>query len=125
MKNLTTILLFLLFPLNIMAAPAISNVSGTVSNGQTITISGSGFDEAGPTVVIFDDFEKGTNGSTISTAANSAQVSQWDSIAYYGVAPKYSNAYAVSGSLAFRGDQTADYRCRIYPQFIYMPMISA
>lgn len=48
-------------PSGILAAPAITGVGGTVSNGQTITISGTGFGSSGPTIAIFDDFEKGTN----------------------------------------------------------------
>ncbi len=52
---------------NTSAAPAISSVSGTVSNGNTITISGSGFGtkaQAGP--MLWDDFDSGTNGSIVA-----------------------------------------------------------
>ncbi len=48
-----------------IAAPSVSSVSGTVSNGQSITITGSSFG-SGPNVILFDDFSQGTSGSTIS-----------------------------------------------------------
>lgn len=93
---------------NSLAAPAISGVSGTVSNGNTVTISGSGFG-TGPNIVLFDDFEKGTNGSNIKTGAGSAQVGKWDFIEGTRV-PKYSNANKVSGTLAFRADMSSYWR---------------
>ena len=46
-----------------LGAPAISGVSGTLSSGQTVTISGSGFGtkpQAAP--LLWDDFEQGTAG---------------------------------------------------------------
>lgn len=81
------------------AAPAVSNVSGTISDGESITVSGSGFGIVGPDIEIFDDFEKGTNGNAISTVSGSAQVNQWAE-AETEDAPKYSNAYAHSGLLS-------------------------
>lgn len=59
-----------------LAAPSISGIYGTISNGSQITISGSGFGNDGPNIIIFDDFEKGTNGNIISILPNSAQVNQ-------------------------------------------------
>lgn len=61
-----------------LAAPAISGVSGTVSGGQSVTISGSGFGtkpQAAP--LVWDDFEQGTVGKLV--AGNSAAVGSWDS----------------------------------------------
>ena len=78
----------------IWAAPSISGVQGSVSNGQSITISGSGFGTTGPTIQIFDDFEKGTNGNVVSTAAGSAQINQW-AVSAEGT---YSTDYAQSGT---------------------------
>lgn len=99
----------------IFAAPSITGVYGTVANGQTIQISGAGFG-SGPTVVLFDDFEKGSNGSLIRTGVGSAQIGKWDAIADEN-ATRYSNANKVSGSLAFRSDQSAGYGLSIETAF--------
>jgi hypothetical protein len=48
--------------------PTISSVGGAVGDGQQITISGSIFG-TGPNVVLFDDFNSGTDGNTISSTA--------------------------------------------------------
>lgn len=40
------------------AAPSVSGITCTLANGQAVTISGSGFGSTGPTVVLFDSFEK-------------------------------------------------------------------
>ncbi len=79
-----------------VAAPSISSVSGTVANGQVITVSGSSFG-SGPNVLLFNDFEGGANGSTIATGSGSAKVGQWASSQ---LAPTYSNSQKVSGNLA-------------------------
>ena len=81
-------------PSGVLAAPAITGVGGTVSNGQTITISGTGFGSSGPTIAIFDDFEKGTSGIPVSTSAGSAQINQWSRV--QGDV-RYSNSYGHSG----------------------------
>lgn len=86
------------------AAPAISTVSGSVSNGSTVTISGSGFGNMGPNIILFDDFEKGANGNTLSHAVINAQIGTWRDVSakispYF---PTYSNLQAHSGSLALR-----------------------
>lgn len=48
-----------------MAAPSITGVSGAITKGQTITLSGASFG-IGPTIYKWDDFENGTNGAVIS-----------------------------------------------------------
>jgi hypothetical protein len=88
------------------AAPAINNIGGKFTDGNSITISGSGFGVNGPTTVIFDNFDKGANGSVIKTGPGSATVGKWDDIGGGddNNPPVYSNSYRVSGSLALRGD---------------------
>ena len=81
------------------AAAAITGVIGTIQDGQTVTISGSGFGTTGPNVVLFDTFEKGTSGANISTLTNSADVANWTaSTRLGGTVPLYTNAYALSGT---------------------------
>ncbi len=82
-------------------APTVSGVSGTVSNGQSITIAGSSFG-SGPNVAVFDDFEKGTNGQTLGLTA---EVGSWDSDPG-NPPPVYSNSYKISGNLAAYADQS-------------------
>lgn len=107
MKRLLCSLLLLAVAGSAFAAPSVTGVSGTVSNGESITITGTDFGTTGPTVVLFDDFEKGTNGNIISTSADSAQVGEWDSVEASPDHPKYSNAFAHSGSLAMLSDQAS------------------
>jgi hypothetical protein len=84
------------------SAPAISGIQGTVSDGGSVTVTGSGFGATGPTVVLFDDFEKGTNGNPISTTTNGASYGGWNSIA--DPPPRYSSSYAHSGSYSSKSD---------------------
>lgn len=133
MRALRILLIAILVASTAWAAPSISSVSGTVSSGQSITISGSGFG-SGPNVVIFDDFEKGSNGNTIASGAASAQVGEWSLVEG---TPKYSNSAKVSGSLAFRADMSLGWMQRVtaslptnttkyfYSYWVYMPATDA
>jgi len=88
-----------------LAAPVISDVTGTVSNGQTITISGTDFGATGPTILVFDDFELGSNGTSLSDQVRSAQVGSWRDLSsmspYFAT---YSNLNVHGGSLAMRNN---------------------
>ena len=90
------------------AAPAITGVSGTVQDGQTVTISGSGFGATGPNVVLFDSFEKGTVSTNISTTSNSADVGNWNALSG-GPSQTYSSDYALGGSKTMKIDWAASY----------------
>jgi hypothetical protein len=97
-------LLFWLVPTHAQAVPSVTGYSGTMSNGESITISGSAFGSNGPTVILFDDFELGTNGGNLSDQVRNAQVGTWRDVSstinpYY---PTYSNLNKKSGSLALR-----------------------
>jgi chitodextrinase len=93
--------------------PSISNVSGAISHGSSVTISGSSFgtkSHAGP--MLWDDFDSGTNGSAVAGPSggtqplihqgNLAGYSQWErggggaisnlSILFNSAAPKASSA---------------------------------
>lgn len=92
------------------AAPAITGVSGNVQDGQIVTISGSGFGASGPNVVLFDAFEKGSSGSNISSAANSANIGNWTTSYKFGLTkPLYSNDYSLSGSNSMKIDWRVGY----------------
>jgi len=108
MKKLLKILFllaaFLLLPFSAFAAPAITGTSGTFTDGQTVTISGSGFGSSGPNVVLFDDFEGGTNGASIPL--NSPKIGSWIA---KGTSDYYTNTAHVSGNLAMQSDQSIDY----------------
>jgi hypothetical protein len=88
-----------------LAGPTITGVQGTVSDGLSISINGSGFGANGPNIKVFDDFEKGTNNAPISTQPNSAAVGQWDRSQDTVV---YSSEFAHSGSLSFKSDWSSD-----------------
>ncbi len=77
----------------------ISAVRGEVANGRTIIISGQGFGPTGPRIAVFDDFEKGADGTLISNAADSAAVNQWTDTRGKVT---YSTEYAHSGAKSSR-----------------------
>lgn len=95
-----------IIPRFLWAAPSISSVSGTVSDGQLITISGSGFGTHGPTIQVFDDFQNGTNGNTIATSL--AQVGSWSLVKGNGADRIYSTDYRHSGmqSMKINGNRS-------------------
>ena len=86
------------------AAPAITGVSGTVQDGQTVTISGSGFGATGPNVVFFDSFEKGTAGQPINITEDSADIEEWSSFGDSDITKSYSSAYSISGTKSMQID---------------------
>jgi hypothetical protein len=96
-------------PLSLWAAPSVSSLSGAVSNGAIITITGSGFGATGPNVLLFDDFDSGTNGSTINlSGASGPRVGAWSARGNASTSLiAYSNAYAHSGSLSWMADRYA------------------
>lgn len=92
----------------VFAAPTVSSVSGTLTEGSSITITGSSFGANGPNIVLFDNFEGGTNGNVISTGTGSATVGKWDRVGGGDNSnpPRYSNSYTHSGNMAFKADYT-------------------
>jgi len=98
---------------DIGSSPSVSGVSGSITQGSTITISGSNFG-TGPSGVVFDDFELGTNGNSIMTGSGSARVGQWD---YTSGSNYYSNNHSMSGSLAFEADMAVDYLSYVRREF--------
>jgi len=98
------ILIGVLLPALLWAAPSISGYTGTMSNGQSITISGSSFGANGPTIVMFDDFELGSDGTNLSDRVINARVGTWRDVSDYigSYCPTYSNMQSHSGSLALR-----------------------
>lgn len=81
-----------------IAAPAITGVAGSVADGQTVTISGSGFGN-GPTVLVFDDFESGDGQTGETIPLTSPEVGKWTD--YNKGRPTYS-PHARSGKHGFR-----------------------
>lgn len=93
------------WPLPLYANPSINDVSGVVSEGLSIVISGSAFGAVGPTILIFDDFEKGSSGVQIKTAAGTAAVGNWD---YTQLKVTYSDSHSHSGKYSLHSDWGSD-----------------
>ena len=80
-----------------LAAPTISSASGTASAGQQVIIRGSGFGaKPTPGPLVFDDFERGTNGALVAGNAplvkNISNNFTWRDFATTSSGkPKYSN----------------------------------
>jgi len=88
------------FPSLIWARPFIHGVEGRVLDGNSITITGANFGNQGPDIVIFDDFEGGTDGTRIKTGPGSATLGQWDGLGRGTI--RYTKSVSHSGSLAFQ-----------------------
>ncbi len=106
-----SILILLFAGIQVFAAPSISSLSGSLTDGSAITVTGTNFGANGPNIVIFDNFDSGTNGSLIKTGNGSATVGKWDRIQADGGGnqPVYDNTYSVSGSLANMGNATVQF----------------
>jgi hypothetical protein len=74
------------------APPTISSVSGTVSDNETVTVTGSGFGTTSPMDVSSLNFEDGTVGNNISE--NNWEASSASETTY---TPKYTNVKALNG----------------------------
>ncbi|WP_321371092.1 Calx-beta domain-containing protein [uncultured Desulfuromusa sp.] len=86
-------------------AASISTINGTVSDGLSITVSGTDFGSA-PDVIVFDDFESGATGADIATGVGSAKYGEWarrDGSSYYGATA------SVSGTQSFTTDYSVHY----------------
>ena len=84
-------------------AGTVNGISGTISDGQTITVKGSGFGSSGPNVVVFDDFESGTSGANIKTGTGSAKFGKWDArinSTYYDTAAKLSGTKSFTSNMS-------------------------
>ncbi len=84
------------------ATPSVSGVSGALSDGNSVTITGSSFG-ASPNVLLFDDFESGTVGQKIKTGAGSAKYGQWvdsKNKTYYGNSAKISGSQSFTSNMA-------------------------
>ncbi|MFH1843448.1 MAG: hypothetical protein ABIF77_09600 [bacterium] len=91
------VLLFCI-PAGLLAAPDINVVSGEISAGEDITITGSGFG-AGGELISWDDFEGGTNGSQLGSPVYGPTWSFLHPSSNTPI-PSYSNVRAYSGNLA-------------------------
>jgi hypothetical protein len=101
MRIFIVLLLVMLPPATALAD--VTGVSGTISDGQSITITGSDFGANGPNVIVFDDFEGGAPDESIATGEGSAKYGQWDNVAPGG-SHYYGTTAHVSGSQSFTSD---------------------
>lgn len=72
---LLRIAIFVLFSVSsAWAQPSISSISGTISDGNSITINGSSFGTGDATPILYDNFESGTDTAVLNA---SPQVGTW------------------------------------------------
>lgn len=81
------------------AAPSVSGVSGTVSNGNTLTVTGTGFTTISTTTFIFDQLESGSFSTGWQTHNDLA--------VYSGVTPRHAFSVYTS-SLNFASNSVGD-----------------
>jgi hypothetical protein len=92
-----------------MATPAPGGASGTLSAGQTLTISGSGFGTQGPNIVLMEDFERDTPGQKVQLGG--APVGGWTS--YNSGNTFLASPNAHTGRVGFHAYDYADQRGNI------------
>jgi len=94
------ILALLLLPSLAWGAASITDVTGTFTHGNGITITGSSFGtKATATPLIYDDFEGGTDGNDIDGTSPTYGPSNWIGVTVGGtVEPAFSNAQARHGN---------------------------
>ena len=106
------IIIVFTFPCVAICAPAVTTVSGVVSDGSSITVSGTGFGATGPTIKVFDNFEGGTNAAYINNAAagnTSATIGEWEPCYDCDIyRSTYSTNYSKSGTKSARQNWTTD-----------------
>jgi len=98
-KSLYLLIILTLITGRALATPSVSSVSGTVSHGSSITISGSGFGTkttAGP--ALYDNFDNGAAGNTICNGAGAGVAPQ----IYQGVLSSY-NKWVMDGGGEYSG----------------------
>ena len=78
MFNKIIIILVFSFPSVALAAPAIMSITGVISDGMQVTVTGGGFGDNGPNVILFDNFSKGTSGGKLPVAAT---IGVWEKMA--------------------------------------------
>ncbi|NLX17744.1 MAG: hypothetical protein GXY53_00475 [Desulfobulbus sp.] len=98
--GLLTLLLIIHMSPVAWAMPKITNVTGTINDGQQITINGMGFGTVGPVIQLFDSFEKGALNNKIATTINSADIGNWTA----SDTGRYSDDFALSGSQSLKVD---------------------
>lgn len=91
-----------------VSQPSIISISGIIDNGSAITIQGSSFGANGPNILLFDDFESGTDSNNIKTGTGSATIGKWDVIGGGdgSCLPKYDSTFAHSGNKSYKADYT-------------------
>ena len=87
--------------MSVLGAPFVAKVQGSISNGNTIAVTGINFGANGPDVVLFHDFENAAAGSSVPYSAN---VGTWSSHKH---APSITNLTSVSGTKAYCGTWTS------------------
>jgi hypothetical protein len=97
MKTIIVIVSLLLIVNVAAGAPVVTAYSGTISNGNSITLYGTDFGANGPYVVLFDDYEGGTAGQpeSMNIATMGAPYNYSSDLAH----SQNTNTYRVSGNL--------------------------
>jgi hypothetical protein len=93
------------------ASPVVTGLSGTLSNGQSITITGSAFGtKAQAAPLLYDDFENHSAGGVV--AGNAAKIGTWD-VGDGANYVTYTNVKAHSGSGAAKHDFISTYNASL------------
>jgi len=105
-KIIICFLCFFLFSVNISISGSISGITGTITQGQTVTISAAGstgFGSGDSSPIAFDDFESYTDGNSLSSTP---LIGTWELL---GDSTTVEDTTSHSGSLATYHSGDSDY----------------
>lgn len=101
------------FPVLASAQPVVSGVEGDIVDGQTITVSGSGFGDFGGRIIAWDDFEGQTVGATVNGSTSKIGAGWSTQYGYNGEAIVFDDLRAISGKKAVKIDWSKEINSNI------------
>lgn len=93
---------------SVTAAPTLTALSGTVAQGSTVTVTGSGFGTFGGAIVSWDDFEAQTVGAPINGSRAPIGGTWTTQYNYTGSGARFDGTKVRSGALAAHLDWSRD-----------------
>lgn len=82
--------------------------SGSLGAGTTITMTVTGAGATGPTMVIYESFENGVVGSSMTNGTAASYTGSWSTPTIAGFGPVYSTTEKFSGSKSMASDMTTN-----------------
>lgn len=102
-----------LLPVLASAQPVVSGIEGSIIDGQTITVSGSGFGDFGGRIISWDDFEGQKTGETVNGSKSKIGAGWTTQFGYEGAAIVFDDLRAISGRKSIKIDWSQEINSNI------------